>query len=331
MQYLVTAFWQSISRPVAFLFLGAILLVTASGCDLLGEDDAFREGVVVAGTERAVPFSAYAPGGLDPKFSPDGAHVVFTEFDRELFKEVLYVLDVSKGTRRYLTDGRNADWSPDGAWIAFSCGVQICKIRADGTERQQLTQEGRNFFPDWSPDGQWITFDRSDAPLGQGVRLMRMDGSDERALFGGGAPDWHPSGDRIIAVIGVAGEGTWKKFAVYDRQSNAVQSVLDAVEDRNNWSPQFSPDGSRIVFENEDGIWVADADGRHLRRIVPNQYPHSDFASNERPPKLGAASPSWHPDGRHVVYEHFDITRYRMNDTGPHVEGSTSIRLIEVE
>lgn len=60
MQYLVIASRQRISRPLVSFCLGATLLAAVSGCDLLREDEAFREGVIVAGTDCAVPFSAYA-------------------------------------------------------------------------------------------------------------------------------------------------------------------------------------------------------------------------------------------------------------------------------
>src|SRR5882672_5749586 len=56
--------------------------------------------------------------------------------------------------------------------------------------------------------------------------------------------------------------------------------------------PRFSPDGKRIVFVSDrdgaDNIWMADADGRHLRAIT-------------RERNQSFVSPGWSPDGKSIV------------------------------
>ena len=50
---------------------------------------------------------------------------------------------------------------------------------------------------------------------------------------------------------------------------------------------QASPDGSRLAFNGDGGIYVATIDGDHLRLI---------------PGTAGAVAPSWSPDGKELVY-----------------------------
>ena len=54
----------------------------------------------------------------------------------------------------------------DNGWIIFACGgegnpdnTEIYRIRPDGSELQQLTDNNLNdSSPNWSPDGEWIAF-----------------------------------------------------------------------------------------------------------------------------------------------------------------------------
>lgn len=99
----------------------------------------------------------------------------------------IWLLDLVTGATTQLTDDGASGapaWSPDGAWIVFateqSNNSQIVRMRADGSERTQLTSsESLKLFPAYAPDGaiHFIRRAPGDTPPIEVVRL-HADGSE---------------------------------------------------------------------------------------------------------------------------------------------------------
>lgn len=84
--------------------------------------------------------------------------------------------------------------------------------------------------------------------------------------------------------------------------SGAILKVTSIVDDSaRNFHARPSPDGSRIAFDSDrDGeraVYVADADGRSVRRVTGEGF---------------AAVPSWSPDGRRLAYVRAEAGRPRV-------------------
>src|SRR5262245_54710577 len=56
------------------------------------------------------------------------------------------------------------------------------------------------------------------------------------------------------------------------------------------FNPAWSPDGRRIAFTRNDGVYVMQADGSGARKVATNRYVESSGA------------PTWSPDGRKLAY-----------------------------
>jgi Tol biopolymer transport system component len=140
----------------------------------------------------------------------------------------VFSIPADGGADRQLTIGsRPADgceFSPDGAWIYFNTEVfeptaghaQIARMRADGSDVQQLTADERvNWFPHLSPDGAsavYLAFPPGTEghPADRWVDVMLVDGPDwahprtVQRLFGGqgtlNVNSWAPDSERFAYI-----------------------------------------------------------------------------------------------------------------------------------
>jgi Tol biopolymer transport system component len=251
---------------------------------------------------------------------------------------------------------RNPDVSPDGRRIAFErehvvcdlvCSDEIFVVDADGSHLTQLTvnapdidclSEGGtcNGSPAWSPDGHQIAFRRQSGPViddllfEAGIYVMNDDGSNLRqitqkvhpALGEDTDPQWSPDGHSIVfqrlnvrTAQPVDGIALW-----IVNLRNASERQLTPFDLRGGDTPDWSPDGTHILFHsNNDGpdnvsanLYTIRADGTDLRQLT--------FAQDGEKQYLGS---SYSPDGKMIVFGrrpetggiNADIFTIRVNGT----------------
>ncbi len=222
----------------------------------------------------------------------------------------LWMMNADGSGKRKLLDGQSiyADWSPSGDSIVFEHGAQIYKARFNGqtidtASIQQITFEGRNFFPAWSPNGKWVTYSQSicNEIKTCGIWLFNLIKNFEINIVKfGNYPDWHSSGKEILyrtrAVTStgeVIGDSLWT-FNLTDSTS----SYLTFIEGTNRY-PKYSPNGKQIVVQSDNQVWVMDADGSNPKQL------------NEH-----GGMPDWSPEGNQIVYIGPKKTIWVMNADG---------------
>jgi TolB protein len=214
-----------------------------------------------------------------PDWSPDGKNVVYVSYQKDAME--LWLLDLGSGKSQQLTSGGAVNveprWSPDGKRIVFvstTYNKRFHVFRADvnsGTLSNvvRLTGETKSDLPRYY----YSAFDTEISPV------WTRDGKE--ILFISNRGHIHGSG------------GFWRMRA----EPGATAHEIHYEE--TNWKarPDFSPDGSRMVYSSYLGgqwhnVWVMPANGGDA---FPLTYEGWDCTSVR-----------WSPDGKQLAF----ITNY---------------------
>ena len=252
--------------------------------------------------------------------------------------------------------------SPDGRWVAYAINGQdlakdrrftrIWRVPLDGGDPVPMTAgDSSAWSPRWAPDGRYLSFIAAGSDGSSQVFTLDMRGGERVQLtdIAGGVEgyEWSPGGARLVLVLRDPEEekppGPWVidrltfkadyvgyldrrrgHLYTYDIDSRALTQVT--AGDYEDYSPAWSPDGSRIAFvsnrsEEPDSnwntdIWLVDPEKTYAEqepvRVTTN--PWSDD------------SPIWHPDGERIGY----LTTYTNRTDVPGSYLQTKVAVIRI-
>jgi hypothetical protein len=171
-----------------------------------------------------------------------------------------------------------------GGRIVYGDGKRIVAMDADGGNLASLT-EPESSAPEWSPDGTRIVFAQNGS-----ITVIDGDGGGERGLTSGSprdnAPAWSSDGT-WIAFDREAGGGSSDVW-VMASDGSSEHNVTDDT-DETGGAPDWSPDGSRIVYQRQGQLWMMNADGSGKHEV------EVDLQGRK-------LSPAWSPDGELIAF-----------------------------
>ncbi len=237
---------------------------------------------------------------LAPALSPDGSLVAYFS-EKDFYFVDLYLADgvTGKVKRRILKSGvssnyetyrfinSQANWSPDGKYLAFAAKrgprddiVIVDVARNKQVGRIQLKLSGVT-TPAWSPDGKQLVFTGYDGGLSD-LFVVDRDGKNLRRLtndkYADLHPVWSPDGT-TIAFATDRGPGTDfndlaignLRIALFDLRSGRI-TLLDHMDQGKNVSPQWAPDSKSIAFVSDrngvSNVFLYDLGERAIYQIT---------------------------------------------------------------
>ncbi|MAS93922.1 MAG: hypothetical protein CMO55_12075 [Verrucomicrobiales bacterium] len=229
--------------------------------------------------------------GGDPAFSPDGNWIVFTS--ERMGEWDLYIIRPDGADEKQVTSNTSVDeYFP--SWVDND--TIIFKSRddshSDPTDRQFVTVDvgetpssnytivrgpqemGDNSlaFPEISSFGT-LTFTENyllqEFSYKTGIWTANGGGTPKMAsTFGetANSSGWSPNGQKIVYPEAIPGEFNIDVF-INNPNGGAPFNVTNSPS-RYEFAPRFSPDGKKIVFSDQEDLYIIDTDGENEQKIV---------------------------------------------------------------
>jgi len=257
---------------------------------------------------------AWSPNSSGLAWSPDGKYLVLVDKNAPREPDSLFMLSVETGDKRRLTlppAEYAGDWSPrfspDGKTLAFgrsssvlSGEIYVLPVTPDGRplgEPRRLTHDERLIFGlDWIADGRRIVYSSGQGGNTNLLTIPASGGTPERLAVAGENPtelSISRSGSRLVYERDVFHSSIWRIPGPNSSDQERAPTRLIASTQQDE-EPQFSPDGTKIVFTSSRSgnfeIWVCDREGRNPVQLTSTNGPI-------------VGSPRWSPDSRWIAFD----------------------------
>lgn len=191
----------------------------------------------------------------DPQISPNGQRIVYTRgwIDKmnDQHESSIWIMNADGSRNRFLVDGSEPLWSPDGTRIAYtgegepeSSQIFVRWMDAEGATSQITRLEKGPGGLRWSPDGNSISFS------------MNVEGESAWSVDPPGRPDganWVDPPKVVTRAdyrqdrVGFTDEG-WRHIFIVPAEGGTARQLTDGYW--NHSTGEWTPDGEELVFSS---------------------------------------------------------------------------------
>ncbi len=239
---------------------------------------------------NATRLTSHVARDIMPRFSPDGAWIAFTS--NRMGNNDVYVMPVTGGEPRQLTwhsgDDQAMYWTPDGKEVVFTSGrgvnmwgSPLYRVALDGTIPRAMSMDaGRSGMI--KQDATMVAFNRSvpsywrkgyrgnnnadiavqDLRTGEITQLTDLDVRQYQSHVHDVHPMWGADGRIYFASERDGTFNIWRIAATGGAPEQVTTHDDDGVQ-----FPSISPDGKRIIYENDFALWSLDVVSGLPRKI----------------------------------------------------------------
>jgi serine/threonine protein kinase len=236
-------------------------------------------------------------------WSSDGKQVAYSDSPPSVGHKRIYLLNLATLESSQIEREEKCEdemwpaFSHDGAQLAYACTTSSGDfgfvIATSSGASPKLIKQFPGLFKSfaWSPDDQNLVFA---GDSGASLRELSLkDGASGllAPISEIGQLSISAKGNRLVYATEHGGNNNIWRADLLHPEASPVKLITTT---RDQYTPQYSPDGKHIAFGSTrtgaDQVWMSDSEGGSLVQL-------SNFKGAS-----GAGSPSWSPDGQKIVF-----------------------------